>query len=82
MKKAIAFVLVLMIILGMAACGAVKESKNSKTLYAHGLDVIHMLSEMTQSENFIGIYTATVRLRISLWNLAIILMKPRLLFMR
>lgn len=63
MKKAIGFVLVLMIILCMAACGAVKESKNSKTLYAHGLDVIHMLSEMTQSENFIGIYTANSEIK-------------------
>ena len=58
MKKAIAFVLVLVIILGLAACGAAKEVKDSKSLYSHGLDVISLLSEMTRSENFIGIYTA------------------------
>ena len=58
MKKAIAFVLVLVIILGLAACGAAKEVKDSKSLYSHGLDVISLLSQMTGSENFIGIYTA------------------------
>ena len=57
MKKTIAFVLVLVIILGLAACGAAQEARDSKSLYAHGLDVISMLSEMTRSENLIGVYT-------------------------
>ena len=63
MKKAIAFVLVLVIILGLAACGAVKEVQESKSLYAHGLDVVSMLSEMTRSESFIGIYTANSEIK-------------------
>ena len=63
MKKAIAFVLVLVIILGLAACGAAKEAKNSKSLYSHGLDVISLLSQMTGSENFIGIYTANSEIK-------------------
>ena len=63
MKKAFAFVLVLVIILGLAACGAVKEVQESKSLYAHGLDVVSMLSEMTRSESFIGIYTANSEIK-------------------
>lgn len=63
MKKTIAFILVMTIILGLAACGAAKEAKESKSLYAHGLDVISMLSEMTRSENFIGIYTANSEIK-------------------
>ena len=63
MKKSIAFVLVLIIILGLAACGATRETQNSKSLYAHGLDVISMLSEMTRSESFIGIYTANSEIK-------------------
>ena len=63
MKKAIAFILVLVIILGLAACGAVQEVKESKSLYAHGLEVVSMLSEMTRSENFIGIYTANSEIK-------------------
>ena len=63
MKKAIAFVLILTVILGLAACGAVNETKEAKSLYTHGLDVISMLSEMTRSENFIGIYTANSEIK-------------------
>ena len=63
MKKTIAFVLVLTIILGLAACGVAKEVKESKSLYAHGLEVVSMLSEMTRSENFIGIYTANSEIK-------------------
>ena len=63
MKKTIAFVLVLTLILGLAACGAANEAKESKSLYAHGLEVVSMLSEMTRSENFIGIYTANSEIK-------------------
>ena len=63
MKKAIAFVLILTVILGLAACGAAKEVKDSKSLYSHGLDVISLLSQMTGSENFIGIYTANSEIK-------------------
>ena len=63
MKKAIAFVLVLVMILALAACGAAQEAKDSRSLYSHGLDVISMLSEMTRSENFIGIYTANSEIK-------------------
>ena len=63
MKKTIAFALVLVIILGLAACGVVKEVKETKSLYAHGLDVVSMLSEMTRSESFIGIYTANSEIK-------------------
>lgn len=63
MKKAIAFVVVLTIILGLAACGVAQEATESKSLYAHGLDVIGMLSEMTSSESLIGIYTANSEIK-------------------
>ena len=63
MKKAIAFVLVLVMILALAACGAAQEAKDSRSLYARGLDVNSMLSEMTRSENFIGIYTANSEIK-------------------
>ena len=63
MKKTIAFVLVLTIMLGLAACGAAKEVKESKSLYAHGLDIVSMLSEMTSSESLIGIYTANSEIK-------------------
>lgn len=63
MKKKIVFVLVLSMLLALSACGIASEKKDSKSLYAHGLDVIDMLSEMTRSENYIGIYTANSEIK-------------------
>lgn len=51
MKKWIVLLLVLLLI-GLTACGS------ETSLYAHGLDVVQMLSEMAQSEECIGLYTA------------------------
>lgn len=51
MKKWIALLMALLM-LGLTACGS------ETSLYAHGLDVVQMLSEMAQSEECIGLYTA------------------------
>ena len=59
MKKAISMLLVIcMLLLGTAACGTQNDGNASKTLYAQGLDIVNMLSEMTRSDDFIGLYTA------------------------
>lgn len=63
MKKKIIFVLVFAILLSMSACGIASEKSESKSLYSHGLDVVALLSEMTRSENFIGIYTANSEIK-------------------
>lgn len=63
MKKKIIFVLVFAILLSMSACGIASEKSESKSLYSHGLDVVTLLSEMTRSENFIGIYTANSEIK-------------------
>ena len=61
MKKLIAFVLALMIVvLGMFGCDNNENSEsNSKTetksLYAQGLEVIQMMSEMTRTEEYVDI---------------------------
>lgn len=51
MKKWIVLLLALLM-LGLTACGS------ETSLYTHGLDVVQMLSEMAQSEECIGLYTA------------------------
>ena len=63
MKKMTVVVLVLTMVLALTACGTAKVEKESKSLYEHGLDVIGMLSEMTRSERFIGIYTANSEIK-------------------
>ena len=56
MKKLIAFVLALMIVvLGMFGCSNNESSESNtktepKSLYAQGLEVIQMMSEMTRTE--------------------------------
>jgi hypothetical protein len=61
MKKLIAFVLALMIVvLGMFGCsnnesGESNSKTETKSLYAQGLEVIQMMSEMTRTEEYVDI---------------------------
>jgi hypothetical protein len=61
MKKLIAFVLALMIVvLGMFGCSNNESSESNtktetKSLYAQGLEVIQMMSEMTRTEEYVDI---------------------------
>ena len=61
MKKLIAFVLALMIVaLGMFGCshnesGESSSKAETKSLYAQGLEVIQMMSEMTRTEEYVDI---------------------------
>lgn len=52
MKKWMEIGLVLIMLLGLSACG------REASLYEHGLDVVQLLSEMVQSEECIRVYTA------------------------
>ncbi|MBP3634132.1 MAG: hypothetical protein J6J43_06135 [Oscillospiraceae bacterium] len=52
MKNWMAMGLVLILLLGLSACS------REASLYEHGLDVVQLLSEMAQSEECIGVYTA------------------------
>lgn len=63
MKKKIAFVLVLSMLLVLAACGIASEEKESRSLYSHGLDIVDLLAEMTRSERVIGIYTGNSEIK-------------------
>jgi hypothetical protein len=61
MKKLIAFVLALMIVvLGMFGCsnnesGESNSKTETKSLYTQGLEVIQMMSEMTRTEEYVDI---------------------------
>ncbi len=54
MKKLLVFVLVLVMVFTLAACGSQEEPKS---LYDHGLDVVALLSEMTKLEDYSAIFT-------------------------
>ena len=56
MKKSIlAIILVPVMILNLSACGDNTEDAATKSLYAQGLDVIQLMSEMTQTEEYVDI---------------------------
>lgn len=56
MKKSIlAVILALVMILSLSACGNDTENAETKSLYAQGLEVIKLMSEMTQTEEYVDI---------------------------
>ena len=63
MKKKIAFILVLSMLLVLAACGIASEEKETRSLYSHGLDIVDLLAEMTRTEGVIGIYTGNSEIK-------------------
>lgn len=57
MKKAIKTAIatiVLVSVLGLSACGNSKSNPETKSLYAQGLEVVQLMNEMIQSEEYIN----------------------------
>ena len=48
---------VLSVVLALNLCACSAEETESKSLYRHGLDVISLMSEMTESEKYVELYT-------------------------
>lgn len=69
MKKAIRYLFVLALLFGLTACGHDKEKPESKSLYAHGMDIVNMLSEMARSDDLLSVYTANTDIKDILMNL-------------
>lgn len=61
MKKAIAWLLSLVFLLSMTACGAEETTEN--TLYDQGMEIAALLSEMTKTEGYLQVYTASGEIR-------------------
>ena len=69
MRKSIKLFLITLIIifalvmaLSFSACSNSKDKNESKSLYAHGLDVVQLMSEMTRSEEYIGLHTGSTNI--------------------
>ena len=60
MKRSIAVLLSAIMLLSLCACGGETSAKTEeKSLYEHGLDVIAVMSEMTQLESYVETYTGS-----------------------
>ncbi len=59
-KSVLAMLAVLVIsgwVLSFSACGKKEGNAETKSLYTQGLEVVQLMSEMVQSEEYIGMYT-------------------------
>ena len=60
MKRSFAILLSVIMLLSLCACGETASTKEAeKSLYEHGLDVIAVMSEMTQLESYVETYTGS-----------------------
>ncbi len=50
-------VIALIMVLSLSACSNSKDSADTKSLYAQGLEVAQIMSEMTRTEEYVNIYT-------------------------
>ncbi len=55
----IAFILAAVIALSLSACSNSKDSAKTKSLYAQGLDIVQLMSEIAQTEECVDILTAS-----------------------
>lgn len=54
-KSVLAIILALVMMLSLSACGTNTKNTETKSLYAQGLEVIKLMSEMTQTEEYVEI---------------------------
>ena len=60
MKRSLTLLLSVIMLLSLCACGETASTKEAeKSLYEHGLDVIAVMSEMTQLESYVETYTGS-----------------------
>ena len=72
MKKilsVLAFIVLTVFVLSLAACGDSNDHSESKSLYAQGLEVVQMMSEMTRSEEYINIHTGDSAIKTIIQNI-------------
>lgn len=77
MKKSIrniliglAIVIALIMVLSLSACGNSEINKESKSLYAQGLEVVQLMSEMTQTEEYVDIHTGNSEIKTVIQNIS------------
>lgn len=74
MRKLPAIILSLTFLLALVGCGKAAnnaELKSSKSLYAKGLEIVQVMSEMTQNEEYVDIYTGSSEIKTIIQNIGI-----------
>lgn len=76
MKKSITNILtslqaiaVLVLVLGLSACGNNENNTETKSLYAQGLEIVQLMSELTQSAEYIDFYSGSKEIKSIIQNI-------------
>lgn len=60
----------LIMILSLSACSNNKDNAETKSLYAQGLEVVQLMSEMTQTEEYVDIHTGNSEIKTIIQNIS------------
>lgn len=55
-KMKVSVVALLLLVLSLTACGNHESNAETKSLYARGLEIVQLMSEMTRSEEYMALY--------------------------
>ena len=68
-KTVLAILVVLVSVLSLSACGNTESSAETKSLYAQGLEIVQLMSEMAQSEEYVDIFTDSSEIKSVVQNI-------------
>ena len=66
----LAIVVALIMIFNLSACGK-KNDTETKSLYAQGLEIVQLMSEMTQIEEYVELYSGSNEIKTIIQNIGI-----------
>lgn len=66
----LAVIVVLVMALSFSACSDNRDSAETKSLYAQGLEVVRLMSEMTRMEEYVGLHTGNEEIKAVVRNIS------------
>lgn len=63
-------IIVLLMVLSLSACSNNESNAETKSLYAQGLEVVQLMSEMTHTKGYVDIYTGDSEIKTVIQNIA------------
>lgn len=63
-------VIALIMVLSLSAFNSIKSNVETKSLYAQGLEVVQIMSEMTQTEEYVDIHTGNSEVKTVIQNIS------------
>ena len=57
-------------VLSLSACSSKKDSAETKSLYTQGLEIVQLMAEMTQTEEYVDIHTGSSEIKTVIQNIS------------